>query len=159
MIYIIHIIHLIHVIHILHILHIIHIRTIFRIVVCFHCRQKFTVEGLDPVSVLAEAENRSNTQAYETVSGDTTNAPLSIPCGQIMTGSSRWLPLNGFAGNGLQYIRCTPVYLVCPSNWLYRVKWSMCRGESCSSNVWRRAVIWKNNYHNSYNLHNSKLCV
>ncbi len=71
----------------IHIIHIIHIITILRIVACFHRRQKCTVEGLDPVPVLAEAENRSNTRAYQIVSSDTTNASLSIPYGQIMTGS------------------------------------------------------------------------
>ena len=60
---IIHIIRLMHVwriIRIIRIMHINHITTIFRIVVCFHRWHKCTVEGLDPVSVLAEAENRSN---------------------------------------------------------------------------------------------------
>jgi hypothetical protein len=46
-------------------------------------------KDLDPVSVIAEAEKRSNTRAYQTVSGDTTNAPLSMPGGRIMTGSMR----------------------------------------------------------------------
>ncbi len=32
---------------------------------------------LDLVSVVAEAANRSNTRTYQTVSGDTTNAPVS----------------------------------------------------------------------------------
>ena len=44
---------------------------------------------LDPVSVIAEAENRSNTRAYQTESGETTKAPLSIPGGLIMTRSNR----------------------------------------------------------------------
>ncbi len=57
---------------------------------------------LDPVSVAADAENSSKTRAYQTVSGDTTKAPLSTPGGLIMTMSMRWLPWNIFAGNGLQ---------------------------------------------------------
>ena len=53
-----------------------------------HISRKCTVEvlGPGPSVCLAEAENRSNTRAYQTVSGDTTKAPL---CGRIMTGSSR----------------------------------------------------------------------
>ncbi len=35
-------------------------------------------KDLEPVSVMAEAENRSNTQAYHTELGETINAPLSI---------------------------------------------------------------------------------
>ncbi len=37
-------------------------------------------KDLDLVSVVAEAENKSNTRAYHTVSGDTANSPVSIPC-------------------------------------------------------------------------------
>ena len=40
-------------------------------------------------SIMAAAENRSKTLAYQTVSGDTTNAPLSMPGGRIMTRSIR----------------------------------------------------------------------
>ncbi len=45
---------------------------------------------LDPVSVIlvAEVENRSNTRAYQTESGETTKAPLSIPGGLIMMRSN-----------------------------------------------------------------------
>ena len=46
-------------------------------------------KDLDPVSVIAEAENRSNTRAYQTDSGDTMKAPLSMPGGRMMTGSMR----------------------------------------------------------------------
>ncbi len=46
-------------------------------------------KDLDPVQVIAEAENKSNTLAYQTDSGDTTKAPLSMPGGRIMTGSIR----------------------------------------------------------------------
>ena len=46
-------------------------------------------KDLDPVSVIAEAENRSKTRAYQTDSGDTTNDPLSMPGGRIMTRSMR----------------------------------------------------------------------
>ncbi len=35
------------------------------------------------VSVIAEAENRSNTRAYHIELDKTTKAPLSIPCGLI----------------------------------------------------------------------------
>ena len=83
--------------------------TILRIVVCFKCRDQRAVEGLRSSvcslremsaraacrkthnSIIAEAESRSNTvtRAYQTVAGDTTNAPLSIPGGRIMTWSSR----------------------------------------------------------------------
>ncbi len=44
---------------------------------------------LDPVSVCAEAEKRSKTCAYQTESGVTTNAPLSIPGGRIITRSNQ----------------------------------------------------------------------
>ncbi len=37
------------------------------------------------MSVIADAENRSKTWAYQTVSGDTTKTPLLIPGGLIMT--------------------------------------------------------------------------
>ncbi len=43
----------------------------------------------DPVSVIADAENRSKTLAYQTVSGDTTKQPLSIPGGLIITMSKQ----------------------------------------------------------------------
>ena len=46
-------------------------------------------KDLDPVSVVADAENNSKTCAYHTVSGDTTKAPLSIPGGLIMTKSKQ----------------------------------------------------------------------
>ncbi len=48
--------------------------TILRIVLCFQRRHKGTVEGLGSSLCFREAENRSNTRAYHTVSGDTTNA-------------------------------------------------------------------------------------
>ena len=47
------------------------------------------MKDLDPVSVIAEAENRSNTLAYQTEPGETTKAPLSIPGGLIITRSIR----------------------------------------------------------------------
>ncbi len=40
---------------------------------------------LDPVSVIADANNSTKTWAYQTVSGDTTKLALSIPGGLIMT--------------------------------------------------------------------------
>ena len=46
-------------------------------------------KDLDPVSVIADAENNSKTRAYQTESGDTTKAPLSIPGSLIMTMSKR----------------------------------------------------------------------
>ena len=45
------------------------------------------LKDLEPVSIIAEAENRSNTRAYQTESGETKIAPLSIPGGLIMTRS------------------------------------------------------------------------
>ena len=41
------------------------------------------------MSVVTEAEKRSNTLAYQTVLGFTMKAPLSIPGGRIMTRSGR----------------------------------------------------------------------
>ena len=61
--------------------------TVFRVVVCFHRGYKGTSKDLDPVSVIAEAENKSSTRTYQTELGETTNAPFSIPGGQIMTRS------------------------------------------------------------------------
>ena len=69
------------------IISIIDIITILRIVVCF--QSSAHSKDLDPVSVIADAENSSKTRAYQTVSGDTTKAPLSIPGGLIMTMSKR----------------------------------------------------------------------
>ncbi len=57
--------------------------TIIRIIVKVETRANS--KDLEPVSVTAEAMNSSNTRAYHTESGETTKAPLSIPCGLIMT--------------------------------------------------------------------------
>ncbi len=85
------------------------------------------------------AENRSKTRAYQTVSCDTTKAPLSIPGSLIMTMSKRWLPWNVLAGNGLQ-----PLCLVWPSTkQLNRAIRPLRLAESCNPNVLRRAVTWK----------------
>ena len=94
----------------------------------------------DPVSVCAVAVKRSKPLAYQTESGKTMEAPVSIPGGQIIIGSDRWLPWNGLAGNGLQYTRCTPLYLVWPSTkQLYSEKRPLRSAESVSSNVSSRA--------------------
>ncbi len=60
-------------------------------------------KDLGPVSVIADAENRSKNRAYQTVSRDTTKAPswLSIPGCLIKTMSKRWLPWKGLAENGI----------------------------------------------------------
>ncbi len=73
---------------IMNIMCILHIITIFQIIYVSNDRRAQSKE-LDPVSVVAEAENRSKTQAYQTYSSDTTIAPLSMPSRRIMTGSMR----------------------------------------------------------------------
>jgi hypothetical protein len=60
---------------------------------------------LCPVSVAAEAENRSKNRAYQTGSGETTKAPFSI---------------SGFAGNGLQYTRCHATRHLRATSWILR---------------------------------------
>ncbi len=95
------------------IMSIITIITIIRIIVGFQGWDEGTLEGLGA----SVRHSRSGEQEQYTSIPDwieTTKAPLSIPGGHIMTRSNRWLPWNGFAGNGLQYTRCTPLYLVCP---------------------------------------------
>jgi hypothetical protein len=54
------------------IIYMMHIITVFRVVVCFHRGYKGTLKDLDPVSVIAEAENKSSTRSYQTESGETT---------------------------------------------------------------------------------------
>ena len=46
----------------------------------------------DQVSVCAVAVKRSKTLAYQTESGKTMKAPVSIPGGRIITGFNQWLP-------------------------------------------------------------------
>ncbi len=69
--------------HIIAIISIIIIITIVGIIVGF----------LEPVSVIAEAENRSNTRAYQTESGETTKAPLSIGVSNHQTIEQSKMPL------------------------------------------------------------------
>ena len=122
-----------------------YIITIIRIIIGFQGWDEGTLEGLgSSVRHSRSGENRSNTRAYQTESGETTKAPLSIPGGLIMMRSNQWLPWNGLAGNGLQYTRCTPLYLVCPiTRQLKRLKWPLQWADSCSSNVFRRASTCK----------------
>ncbi len=65
------------------IIDIILIITIVRIIVGFQGRAHS--KDLEPASVIAQAESRSNTRAYQAESGKTTKAPLSIPGGRFMT--------------------------------------------------------------------------
>ena len=66
-------------------------------------------KDLDPVSVIADAENRSNTRAYQTVSGDTIKAPLLISCCLIMAMSKQWLPWKGFGQLWREWIAVSPM--------------------------------------------------
>ena len=65
--------------------------TIVRIITGFQVETRTHSKDLEPVSVIAQAENTqnsSNTRAYQTESGETTKGPLSIPGGRIMTRSN-----------------------------------------------------------------------
>ena len=74
---------------IIKIISMIHLITIFRIIVYIKADSRAQSKALDPLSVVAVAENKRNTQTYQTVSGDTSNAPLSMPGGLIETRSIR----------------------------------------------------------------------
>ncbi len=69
-------------------INIILIITIARIIVGFQGGDGSHSRDLEPVFIIAQAENSSNTRAYQTELGETTKAPLLIPGGRIMTRSS-----------------------------------------------------------------------
>ena len=70
----------------------IYLITVFRISYVSSVDTSAQSNVFKPVSVCNVAVKRSKTLAYQTESGETTKAPLSIPGGRIITGSNRWQP-------------------------------------------------------------------
>jgi len=118
--------------------------TIIRIIVGFQGWDEGTLEGLgSSVRHSRSGEQEQYTSIPDWIGRDN-ESPIVDTRRLIMTRSNRWLPWNGLAGNGLQYTRCTPLYLVCPiTRQLKRLKCPLCWADPCSSNVFRRASTCK----------------
>ncbi len=111
-------------------------------------------KDLDPVSVIADAENRIKTRAYQTVSGD---SPLSMPGGLIMTMSKRWLQWREIVCSKPVGHHCiwydgtmTQHQTVIQSKMTFAAGWFLefqCHEESSNR---------KNNMYNRYKLNNTK---
>ena len=123
---------------------IMYIITIMRIIVRFQGWDEGTLEGLgSSVRHSRSGEQEQYTSIPHWIGRDN-ESPILDTRRPYHDQVIQWLPWNVFAGNGLQYTRCTPLYLVCPiTRQLKRLKCPLCWADPCSSNVFRRASTCK----------------
>ncbi len=107
----------------MYIINIMHIITILRIIVCFERRHKGAFEGIGSSVCCSRGRKKEQYPSIRDCTGRNVKGSMV---------DTRWpnhdevqavTAVKGFAGNELQYIRCKPFFLVCPSTkQLYRAK-------------------------------------
>ncbi len=132
------------IIHITDISDIIEKITVLWIVICFQCRHECAFEGLGSnVSCSRCWKQQQNPSIPDCLWRHNKGAVINTR-GPDYDKVQAVTAMKCFSGNGLQWTRCTPLYLVWPSTkQLNRAKWPLRFAESCNSSVSRRAVTWK----------------
>jgi hypothetical protein len=131
------------------IVHIIYIITILRIIYVSKVDTRAQSKDLEPVAVMSAVENQM-------VSGDTTKAPLSMPCGLIMTRSMRWTSIEQFLRKWVTVNLMHPLVLGMTQN-QKNVQRTMTRAFCCFSQFqyFEESIILQKNENKTYNAHNS----